>query len=343
MSSDRFRGGDSRWNRGDFEQDQGRFGNRERYGRGYEGRRESEYREPFEQERWGEQGQIRWNQGNQDSWGQGPRSSSYEGSRARGDSQADGEPYESGEERGQESQSYGRYGVNQQYARYGSRRGFGEGRGTWEGDRRESRSYGSGRAEYSEGSPSYGSRGSGESFGSRRLSDRASTLGSERSGYGRSEGWSGYGYGEEPWRPADRFDGYDRSFEPGRSYGRPGRGFNRGRFTGKGPKGYRRSDDRIKEDVSEMLSRDGDLDASEIEVIVGSGEVILEGTVPDRESKRLAEDVPGVKQVQNRLRIESGRGGREESTTSGSTSASGSSSRASTSHSTTGSRSRSSI
>jgi BON domain-containing protein len=356
MSSDRFRGGESRWNRGDFEQEQGRYESRERYGRGYEGRRESEYREPFEQERWGEQGQGRfrqgqgqgqWNQG-QGQWGQG--SSSYEGSRGqgRGDSQADGEPYEGGEGRGQEYQSYGRHGMNQQYGRYGSSQAYGEGRGTWEGDRRESRSYGSGRAESSGGSPSYGSSrpyGSSGSYGSGR---RVSSFGSERSsGFGRS---SGSGYGEEQWRPSDRFDGYDRSFESGRSYGRPGQGFTRGRFTGKGPKGYQRSDERIKEDVSEALSRDGDLDASEIEVIVVSGEVTLEGTVPDRQSKRLAEDLaedlPGVKQVQNRLRIENGQGRREgESSTSGSTSGSisGSSSRGSTSSSTSGSRSKSSI
>jgi hypothetical protein len=342
MSSDRFRGGESRWNRGDFEQEQGRSGNRERYGRGYEGRRNSEYREPFEQDRWGEQGQGRFSQG-QGQWSQGP---SYESSRGqgRGYSQADGEPYEGGESRGQESQSYRRYGMNQQYSRYGSSQGYGEGRGTWEGDRRESRSYGTGRAEYSEGaSPS---SGPGGSFDSGR---RVSSFRSERStGYGRP---TGSGYGEEQWRPSDRFDGHDRSSESGRPYGRPGQGLARGRFTGKGPKGYQRSDDRIKEDVSEALSRDGDLDASEIEVIVVSGEVTLEGTVPDRESKRLAEDLaedlPGVKQVQNRLRVEDGRRGRVEDGRGGreaeSSSMSGSTPKGSPSSSTTGARGKPSI
>jgi hypothetical protein len=341
MSSDRFRGGEPRGNRGEFEQEQGRFGNRERYGRGQEGR-SSEYGEPFEQDRWGEQGQGRWSQG------QGQGSSSHEGSRGRGRgySQADGEPYEGGEGRGQESPSYGRYGRNQQYGRYGSSEGYGEGRGTWEGDQRESRSYGSGRAEYSGGPPSYGG-----SYGSGR---RVGSFGSES-----SPGSSGRGYGEEQWRPSDRFDGHDRSFESGRTYSRPGQGFgrsgsgetgsgqsfgqgSRGRFTGKGPKGYQRSDDRIKEDVSEALSRDGDLDASEIEVVVVSGEVTLEGAVPDRESKRLAEDLaedlPGVKQVQNRLRIENGRSGGE-----GESSRSGSIAKGSPSSSTTGARGKPSI
>ncbi len=333
MSSDRFRGGESRWNRGDFEQEQGRSGNRERYGRGYEGRRDSEYREPFEQDRWGEQGQGRFSQGQQGQFGQG---ASYESrGQGRSYSQADGEPYE-GEGRGHESQSYGRYGMNQQYSRYGSSQGYGEGRGPWEGDGRESRSYGTGRAEYSEGaSPS---SGSGRSFDSGR---RVSSYRSERSpGDGRP---AVSGYGEEKWRPSDRFDGYDRSSESGRLHGSLGQGFARGRFTGRGPKGYQRSDDRIKEDVSEALSRDGDLDASEIEVIVVSGDVTLEGTVPDRESKRLAEDLaedlPGVKQVQNRLRIENGRGGREAE----SSSVSGSTAKASTSSSTSGARGKPSI
>ena len=320
MSSDRIRGGEPRWNRREFDQEQSRSGNRERHDRGYESGRDTEYREPFERERWGEQGQGR---------------SSYSASRGqgRGDSQADGEPYESGDSREHGSQSYGRYGRSQQYSRYGSREGFGEGRGTWEGDGREARSYGSGRAEYSEGaSPSaYGSSGSFEP------GRRFSSFRSERSG-----GPASLGYGEEQRRPSDRFDGHDRAAETGRPYGRPGRAFTRGRFTGKGPKGYQRSDDRVKEDVSEALSRDGDLDASEIEVSVASGEVTLAGTVPDRESKRLAEDlaeeIPGVKQVQNRLRIENGPQGREEESSMSSSGAKGASS-----SSTAGSRGKSSI
>jgi hypothetical protein len=77
-------------------------------------------------------------------------------------------------------------------------------------------------------------------------------------------------------------------------------------------------------------------------VIVASGEVTLEGTVPDRESKRLAEDlaegIPGVKQVQNRLRVENGRQGSEMESAMSSTGAKGSSS-----SSTAGSRGKSSI
>ena len=76
---------------------------------------------------------------------------------------------------------------------------------------------------------------------------------------------------------------------------------------GKGPKGYKRSDARIVEDVNDRLSDDAYLDASDVEVAVKDGEVTLNGYVPDRRSKRRAEDlaehVSGVGHVQNNLRV----------------------------------------
>jgi hypothetical protein len=83
-------------------------------------------------------------------------------------------------------------------------------------------------------------------------------------------------------------------------------GSNRGQHTGRGPKNYKRSDDRIREDVCERLTRNGEIDATEIEVTVNNGEVTLTGTVEDRSWKRIAEDtiedVPGVKDIHNQLR-----------------------------------------
>ena len=82
-----------------------------------------------------------------------------------------------------------------------------------------------------------------------------------------------------------------------------------GQFKGKGPKGYTRSDDRIKEDVNDRLSDDSQVDASEIDVTVNNSDVTLTGTVNTRWEKRRAEDVAefvsGVKNVENRLRVTS--------------------------------------
>ena len=83
-------------------------------------------------------------------------------------------------------------------------------------------------------------------------------------------------------------------------------------YTGRGPRGYRRSDDRITEEINEELTRHPDIDASEIEVDVENGEVTLSGTVDDRQAKRLAEDIAercsGVSDVHNRIRVKGGLG-----------------------------------
>lgn len=80
-----------------------------------------------------------------------------------------------------------------------------------------------------------------------------------------------------------------------------------GLHAGKGPKGYRRSDERIREEVSEALSAHGDIDASEIEIDVKEGMITLTGTVESRQTKRLVEDtvegVSGVQDVKNDLRV----------------------------------------
>lgn len=80
---------------------------------------------------------------------------------------------------------------------------------------------------------------------------------------------------------------------------------------GRGPKGYQRSDERIREDVCERLERDHHVDASDIEVRVEAAVVILSGTVDDRATKRRAEDIAesigGVHDVQNHLHVSRGR------------------------------------
>jgi hypothetical protein len=80
-----------------------------------------------------------------------------------------------------------------------------------------------------------------------------------------------------------------------------------GPHRGRGPRGYQRSDERIREDVCEGLTEADDLDASGIDVQVAGGVVTLTGTVDDRFAKRRAEDlsdtVSGVREVENHLRL----------------------------------------
>ncbi|MFA9441176.1 BON domain-containing protein [Uliginosibacterium sp. sgz301328] len=75
----------------------------------------------------------------------------------------------------------------------------------------------------------------------------------------------------------------------------------------KGPKGYTRSDDRLREDICERLTFAHHLDVSDVSVTVQDGKVTLEGTVPDRRSKHAIEDVVdeswGVREIDNRVRI----------------------------------------
>jgi hypothetical protein len=80
-----------------------------------------------------------------------------------------------------------------------------------------------------------------------------------------------------------------------------------GDHRGRGPKNYRRSDERIRDDVNDRLTEDSWLDAGAIEVSVENADVTLTGTVRSREDKRraeiLAEGVSGVDNVQNNLRV----------------------------------------
>ncbi|PTX06759.1 BON domain-containing protein [Achromobacter mucicolens] len=72
------------------------------------------------------------------------------------------------------------------------------------------------------------------------------------------------------------------------------------------PKGYIRSDDRVRENVCEALAHSG-LDVSDVSVSVTDGRVVLEGTVPDRRIKHHVEDCTvecaGVNDVDNRIRV----------------------------------------
>lgn len=125
-----------------------------------------------------------------------------------------------------------------------------------------------------------------------------------RHGYGgetgRDTSWSG--------PSSSRYGQYTSRYLPGYNIGEGGdERWREGIFVGRGPKGYQRSDGRIREDVCDRLTDSPDIDASEVEVTVKNGEVTLSGTVRSREEKRQTEDVSesvvGVREVHNNLRL----------------------------------------
>lgn len=134
------------------------------------------------------------------------------------------------------------------------------------------------------------------------------------------------GYGDSGWRG----DGSSRGFSSGsQEFGRQGYGGGYGEtrygarewtgtetwrvpgpFAGRGPRGYKRSDDRIREELNDRLTAHGFIDATDIECSVHNGEVTLSGFVDSPDSKRaaeiVAEGIQGVlHDVHNNLRIRS--------------------------------------
>jgi hypothetical protein len=115
-----------------------------------------------------------------------------------------------------------------------------------------------------------------------------------------------YNYRADDVRSSDAWWDYSRSYPRWSRELVP----RRGSYIGLGPKGYRRSDERIHEEVSDRLMTHPDVDASDIEVVVAAGIVTLDGTVEDRHQKRIAEfiadDVVGVDDVRNQLKVRRG-------------------------------------
>ena len=227
----------------------------------------------------------------------------------------------------------GQSGSTGRYAGYGE---FGQ--GDYSGGRRGYSGQGSyGQTGYGQGG--YGQGTSGQpSYGFERGQQYGREYGSSgTSQYGRSEyGDTGYG------RPrADRYSqgtfgtergGWNEPYGEGQQYtsrgesehGAGGRGMGQGQHRGKGPKGYQRSDERIREMLCERLHDDPDIDPSDVTITVTGGRITLEGTVDSRQTKNAIEDVAeqfGVQDVQNNLRVQ--RQGQSGIDTSGRTTSAG--------------------
>lgn len=215
---------------------------------------------------------------------------------------------------------------------YIARRGFGNARSGYDRSRDDER-HGRGRERDFGDSAGYGSGGSaldwhdvvgderarrGPVFETGRSRDRGYSRSSSESPHRREEDRYGSGYFGRGSRDYDE----DRSFferagDEVRSWfgdeeaeRRRDRDLRIGepQHRGRGPKGYRRSDARILEDVNDRLTDDPHIDAFDIDVVVSNREVTLNGTVSSRFEKRhaedLAESVSGVSHVQNNLRIQ---------------------------------------
>jgi osmotically-inducible protein OsmY len=187
---------------------------------------------------------------------------------------------------------------------------YGRGGGQWQGGSRDygdedrNRRYDAGSVRTQNAGPfgASGGYGAQQSFGPRTSGwDNYGSSGTSRYGADagmRGEGrWSGQGSSTN-YSAGGGFSGAGSSNDPGASH------------AGRGPRSYQRSDDRIREDVNERLTADPRIDASDIDVRVQNGEVILSGTVDERRTRRLAEeiieDLPGVRDVRNDLKVNSG-------------------------------------
>ena len=158
-----------------------------------------------------------------------------------------------------------------------------------------------------------------EPYGGASGTGEAVPYGGQRFAYGRhSSAAREYGqlYGRDQAGYGHRRDTYyaEDHATPWWEFGSPAEdeGPTAPSFAGVGPRNYRRSDERIEEEVVQRLADAEWVDAADVEVEVSDGVVTLEGLVDTRAGRRAAEDlvaeVYGVVDVINRLRAREARG-----------------------------------
>ncbi len=255
-----------------------------------------------------QQGQSQYGQHRAQSgeWGYGQQSGGYRQSGQGGQSGY-------GQQSGGYGQSAQQGGYGQQSGGYGQggqgrQSGYGQQSGQSGLGQRSSNYDQSGQSGYGEQS-SYGQQSRGSGQGGQ----------SGQSGYGQQSGTGQYSsYEEQPGSAqgsrGGSSDGLGQSGQYGQSgYGQSSGGSATQSRSGKGPKGYKRSDTRLEEDVNEKLTYDPRIDASEIEVKVSNGEVILTGTVESRQEKyhieEVVESIMGVNEVTNNIRVSRNKSG----------------------------------
>ena len=141
---------------------------------------------------------------------------------------------------------------------------------------------------------------------SRAQGGYGSQFGAWQSGAGLAPAGFGFGPDEDPSRGG--FEDQDwQATRPARGRSAWAGDWSDENYRGRGPKNYRRADDRVRDEVCDRLTDDWGVDATEISVQVQDGEVTLSGTVPSRGQKRRAEacveSVAGVRDVFNQLKV----------------------------------------
>jgi hypothetical protein len=213
---------------------------------------------------------------------------------------------------GRGSRGYGQGGYGQggsQYDDWRSQRGgYDRGNYGWSGSEPYGQgSYGRGSRDYGQGSD-YGTYYGGSSRSGRSGSynyGRGGEYDEERYRRGYSGQQSDYNDWDDQGSDYDTESGWDSS-SPSWTYTETW-WIVPGPHSGRGPQGYQRSDERVREDINERLTHHGQVDAQDIQVEVNNCEVTLKGTVNSRQAKRMAEDIAdsvwGVQDVHNQLRV----------------------------------------
>ncbi|ESJ23640.1 transporter [Cupriavidus sp. HPC(L)] len=242
---------------------------------------------------------------------------------------------DTGRDDGRMGQSSGESSIQgyggQQYGGYGREQGRGGGGGdTWRDLEARERLRRGNEAGY--GGGYYGSSSSGGqsySGGQRTYPGDPGYRQSGTSGYGGSSGQGGRGYGLESYESGGRGrsqyqsgygsqsgsqygsqygQGQQYGGQQSQQYGQQGQQYGQQQRRRRvGPKGYQRSDERIREDLCERLSDVPMVDVSQVSVEVSGGAVTLTGTVRERHEKFVIEDIAdeifGVQEVHNQIRV----------------------------------------
>lgn len=227
---------------------------------------------------------------------------------------------------GDSGRQYDRSGYDRAGGEYGSTYGGSGGSQYRSGQGSGNQSYGN----QSYGNQSYGNHGSGNQYGGQRSDasydqfNRDNRFGSEAGNWNQSNSYGPSQYGGQSQFSQSPYGGLGGSGSEygqrsGSQYGGQAGGWSNdsrqsssqygGASTarrGQAPKNYKKSDERINDDVCEQLMSRG-LDCSGVEVSVKDGVVTLTGEVCERQDKhrieQIAADVSGVSDVENQLRM----------------------------------------